>query len=45
MQKTSVAAGNLKKAIGPIAGNAAVRIKNVTNDVWEYVYRKVARPG
>jgi hypothetical protein len=44
MQKTSVAASNLKKAIGPMAGDAAVRVKSVTNDVWEYAYRKIAGP-
>jgi hypothetical protein len=45
MQKTSVAASNLKKAVRPMAGDAAMRVKSVTNDVWEYVYRKVAGPG
>lgn len=45
MQKTTIAAGNLRKSIGPMAGSAAVRIKNITSDVWEYVYRKVAGPA
>jgi hypothetical protein len=28
--------------VGPAAGEAAVRVKNMTIDVWEYVYIEVA---
>ena len=40
MQKTKVSVGEMKKAIAPMAGNAAVRVKTISADIWEYVYRK-----
>lgn len=45
MQRTSVAAGDLRKTIAPMAGDAAVRVKDITSDVWAYVYRWVAGPS
>jgi hypothetical protein len=41
MRRTTVAVGNLRKSVGPMAGDAAVRVKRMTTDVWEYVYAKV----
>jgi len=37
-----VAVGGLRNTVGPAAGEAAVRVKNMTIDVWEYVYIEVA---
>ena len=45
MQKTAIATGSLRKSIGPMAGSAAARVKDITSDVLEYVYSKVAGPS
>jgi hypothetical protein len=43
MRKTTVAVGNLRKTVGPMAGEAQVRVKTITTDVWEYVYARIAK--
>ncbi len=40
MERTAVAAGDVKKSIAPAAGRAAVHVKRIGADVWEYAYRK-----
>jgi hypothetical protein len=43
MRKTTVATESLRKSVGPMAGEAAVRMKTMTTDVWEYVYARIAK--
>ena len=45
MSKTRVATGELRKSIAPMAGEAALRVKSMASDVWEYVYRKSPAPA
>jgi Na+/phosphate symporter len=40
MTGTKVATGRMVKAVGPASGAAAVKVKSVASDAWQYVYRK-----
>jgi len=40
MASTKVATGKMVKAIGPTSGAAAVKVKNIAVDAWQYVYGK-----
>lgn len=42
MVSTKVATGQMIRAIGPATGSAALKVKGVAADVWDYVYAKGA---
>ncbi len=39
MESIKISAADMKKSIAPAAGRAAVEVKRVGTDVWNYVYR------
>jgi hypothetical protein len=39
MRRTKLAVGEASKTVKPVAGRAAVRVKHVASDAWQYVYR------
>ena len=45
MHRTKIAVGGMKKSVSPAAGKAALDVKRIATDVWQYAYRKSVEVG
>lgn len=45
MKKVKIAGDDIRKSVTPVTDRAAVKVKRVAKNVWQYAYRKSAKEG